>query len=182
MALRATRAPVDSPSAQRSEWVNGRREHGGTEERIAGGFDRVSRENLPSWPGSAGSLRAGGHLCQLDADLCAGTAVRCRGTEPSPAREADTTRLIQNAVAQCPAMHAPRCRDWWIMARTDDEREIRLRPQNLACGGMRARRVQRIPSPHALCPDEPGGGGSAAPPLAGKREQPLRTISGAPFL
>src|SRR5580658_5823359 len=25
-------------------------------------------------------------------------------------------------------MHAPRCRTWWIMARTDDEREIRLRP------------------------------------------------------
>src|ERR1700679_2540808 len=31
-------------------------------------------------------------------------------------------------VAQCPAMHAPLCRAWWIMARTDDEREIRLRP------------------------------------------------------
>src|SRR6204780_4143576 len=31
-------------------------------------------------------------------------------------------------VARCPAMHAPRCRTWGIMARTDDEREIRLRP------------------------------------------------------
>src|SRR3984957_18551838 len=48
--------------------------------------------------------------------------------KPSPARETDTTSSSRMPVARCPAMHAPRCRAWWIMARTDDEREIRLRP------------------------------------------------------
>jgi Arc/MetJ-type ribon-helix-helix transcriptional regulator len=107
--------------------LNGRPELTEAEERIVGGFDRMSRDNVRIVRASRRSL-----LCSILLSKQFLRACRSHRSTPSPRPSRSSQdryhQLIKAAGQACPAMPVAAMKDLVGMARTDDERKIRLRP------------------------------------------------------
>ena len=91
------------------------------------GFDRVSRDIF--------RVGRGQQALYALMDAFAKAILACmpepppeQDHRPSPARRNAMSGSSRPPVRRCRAMRGPRCRIWWTMARTDEEREFRLRP------------------------------------------------------